>query len=153
MNLKKFFLISLFLSFLLTIFLSCNSQQKTKEKIISEPKEAVMDVMNKSADFKISAIKLYKEYKANEPAADNKYNGKIIEVSGKIERIGKDILGQAYVTLKIEDYSLASVQCVFPDVQKSTVASLSQGQQIVIKGECKGKLLGTVLLEKCVVIQ
>ena len=43
----------------------------------------------------VSARKLYKEYNANEIAADEKYKGQIIQVSGIIRDIGNDIMDNA----------------------------------------------------------
>ena len=60
----------------------------------------------------VSARKLYKEYNANEIAADEKYKGQIIQVTGIIRDIGNDIMDNAYVTL-IGDQYFGDIQCYF----------------------------------------
>ncbi len=73
----------------------------------------------------ISASKLYKEYNENEIAADEKYKGKIIEVTGVIRDIGNDIMDNAYITLVGNEY-FGDIQCYFNE--KSVVAKLSKGK-------------------------
>ena len=96
---------------------------------------------------KISAIRLYKEYDANEIAADQKYKGKIIEVTGVIRDIGNDIMNNAYITLAGDEY-FGDIQCYFNE--KSVVAKLSKGKRITIIGSCSG-LLMNVQMDNCIV--
>ena len=94
----------------------------------------------------ISASKLYKEYNENEIAADEKYKGKIIEVTGVIRDIGNDIMNNAYVTLAGDEY-FGDIQCYFN--KKSVVAKLSKGKRITIIGSCSG-LLMNVQMDNCI---
>ena len=95
----------------------------------------------------VSAKKLYKDYNANEIAADEKYKGKIIEVTGVIRDIGNDIMDNAYVTL-VGDQYFGDIQCYFSE--KSVVASLSKGKRITIIGSCSG-LMMNVHINNCIV--
>ena len=92
-NLKS--LLSLFL-FVIIAFGSLDEFENLDEtpKVSADSKPSV----------KISASRLYKEYDANEIAADQKYKGKIIEVTGVIRDIGNDIMNNAYVTLAGDEY-------------------------------------------------
>ena len=94
----------------------------------------------------ISASKLYKEYNENEIAADEKYKGKIIEVTGVIRDIGNDIMDNAYITLVGNEY-FGDIQCYFNE--KSVVAKLSKGKRITIIGSCSG-LLMNVQMDNCI---
>lgn len=98
-------------------------------------------------NFKLKADQLYSEYSANEVAADMKYRGKIIEVSGRIQEIGKDILDNAYIVIGGDGF-FEGVQCTFLSNQLLSVAKLSKGQHVTVKGEVAGKL-GSVLVYKC----
>ena len=91
--------------------------------------------------------KLYKEYNANEIAADEKYKGKIIEVTGVIRDIGNDIMDNAYITLVGNEY-FGDIQCYFNE--KSVVASLSKGKRITVMGSCSG-LMMNVHLNDCII--
>jgi hypothetical protein len=94
--------------------------------------------------IKVTAIDLFRAYKDNEVAADERYKGKILEVSGAVDNIGKDIMDTPYVTLDTGDV-ISTVQCMFGDEHKAELASLKKGDRVTIKGECQGKL-GNVLL-------
>ena len=95
----------------------------------------------------ISASKLYKEYNENEIAADEKYKGKIIEVTGVIRDIGNDIMDSAYITLIGDEY-FGDIQCYFNE--KSVVAKLSKGKRITVIGSCSGLMIN-VQINNCIV--
>ena len=95
----------------------------------------------------ISASKLYKEYNENEIAADEKYKGKIIEVTGVIRDIGNDIMDNAYITLVGDEY-FGDIQCYFNE--KSVVAKLSKGKRITVIGSCSGLMIN-VQINNCIV--
>ena len=134
-NLKS--LLSLFL-FVIIAFGSLDEFENLGEspKVSADSKPSV----------KISASRLYKEYDANEIAADQKYKGKIIEVTGVIRDIGNDIMNNAYVTLAGDEY-FGDIQCYFN--KKSVVAKLSKGKRITIIGSCSG-LLMNVQMDNCI---
>ena len=95
----------------------------------------------------ISASKLYKEYNENEIAADEKYKGKIIEVTGVIRDIGNDIMDNAYITLVGDEY-FGDIQCYFNE--KLVVAKLSKGKRITVIGSCSGLMIN-VQINNCIV--
>jgi hypothetical protein len=104
-------------------------------------------VQSQTASYTLSANQLYSEYDRNEVAADAKYKGKIVVVSGTIMSIGKDILDDAYIVIGGEGF-LDGVQCTFTKGEQSSVARLSRGQQVTVKGEVAGKVIGNVLVNK-----
>lgn len=97
----------------------------------------------------ITALALANAYEDNEVAADQKYNGKTLLVTGKIGSIDT-ILDHTSVTLKGKDLSIVSVQCFVGDSQKNAVAALHKGQTITVQGTCDGKGLN-VEIKDCVV--
>jgi len=97
-------------------------------------------------DFTVSAPSLFTDYSDNEIAADDRYKGKILQVSGTIRDIGNDIMDDAYVSLAGDGY-YGNVQCFFSD--KSVVANLKKGQQITVVGYCDG-LMMNVLMKNCI---
>jgi hypothetical protein len=98
----------------------------------------------------VTADQLYNEYSANSVAADAKYKGKTVDVTGEIQRIGKDFLGSAYVVIGGRGF-IDGVQCIFPQTEETVVASLSQRGMISVQGEVSGKM-GFVLLRNCRVV-
>ena len=114
----------------------------------TEAQEAIEeDISDSAPTVTVTASTLFSDYDSNEVAADDKYKGKILNVSGTIDDIGKDITDTMYVTLKTAN-PILNVQCFFADDHKSQVANASKGQQVTIKGKCDGKF-GNVLIRGC----
>lgn len=100
---------------------------------------------------RVTAADLTAEYKANQVAADEKYKNKIIEISGTIDSIGKDILDDPYVTLGGSDI-ITKVQCMFDKSNKSQLTSLSKDTKIVLRGKVSGQLMN-VLVRGCSIVE
>jgi hypothetical protein len=104
------------------------------------------DISGKNPDIIISADELHSAYENNEVAADAKFNGKIIQVSGVVDDIGKDIMDTIYVSLSAGgEFSFSSVQCFFADAHTSAAASLSKGDYVTIKGKCDGLMMNVLI--------
>lgn len=97
--------------------------------------------------IKITAVQLSRDYEENEVAADQKYDGKLLAVSGKISSINV-ILGQTSIVLLGVDDLSRTVTGFFGDDQKDAIAKLKKGQTISMEGRCDGKMLG-VNLKDC----
>lgn len=95
--------------------------------------------------IKVSAFKLSEDYKANEVAADANYKGKLVEVTGIVDNIGKDILDTPYVSLKTGEYSIVGIQCMFEGGSEGQLASLSKGQSATLQGEVSGKMMNVII--------
>jgi len=103
-------------------------------------------VQSQTPSYTLTAEQLYREYDSNEVSADAKYKGKVIIVSGTIQDIGKDIMDDAYIVIGGRGF-LDGVQCTFTKGQQSSVARLSKGQRVTVKGEVAGKM-GNILVNK-----
>ena len=96
--------------------------------------------------IEISATDLYSAYEANQVAADQKYKGRLLEVTGVITSIGKDILGSPYIVLGSGDeWEVWGVQCTFSSRYESWLAKLKKGQQVTVTGKCTGYFLNVLL--------
>ena len=111
------------------------------------PTAAEQSSNSPEASYTLSADSLYREYEENEVAADAKYKGRVIIVSGIIQDIGKDFTDTAYVILAVE--GLFGVHCMYAKGEEFSVAQLSKGQQITIKGVVSGKMIGNVVIQEC----
>jgi hypothetical protein len=121
----------------------------TKKGYNSHVKEVYPDspyVLN--VDYEISAIDLYREYEANEIAADNKYKNKRLAVTGVVVEIS-EVLGEVNVDLSTGDeLNLTTIKCSVKD--KDKVAKLRKGQRLTIIGTCDGLTLNLYVgMEKC----
>jgi tRNA_anti-like len=88
---------------------------------------------------KYLADELFSDDKANEVAGDMKYKGRLVVVTGTVVSIGKDILDNAYIVIGGEGF-LDGVQCTFTEAENSTVAGLSKGRTVTVKGKIMGKM-------------
>jgi hypothetical protein len=103
---------------------------------------------NQYGALRISAETLYRAYDANEVAADEKYKGKAVIITGKIQNIGKDILGSPFVIVGGSGM-LDGVQCMFAKSATSSLASLIKGRTVTIGGTVSGKMLSWVMMSDC----
>lgn len=99
----------------------------------------------------ITAEDLFAAYDTNEVAADNKYKGKELKITGTIKDIGKDILDDTYITLDTGNL-IYSVQCYFKNSQLDAVAELAKNQTVTLVGKCDGQSMN-VILKNCVIIE
>jgi hypothetical protein len=111
--------------------------------IVTRPRSLVT-VSSRAPSYTLTADQLFSEYKADEAAADNKYKGKVVLISGPIRMIGK-LMGTAYIVIGGHGF-LDGVQCMFGE--SAGVGSLSKDSQVTVKGEVGGKK-GNVLLRNC----
>lgn len=155
----------------------------SKGKIIGEGNADYGDYyfsvdQEKSSDYKITqyanALKvsdseLSRAFAENEIAADEKYKGRLVEVTGKIDDFGKSSYGDIYYVLHGSSYG-GGIQCVLFEVDnkehKEKYIGLKNGQFVTIRGYVQGligkvsdleKALGktkgdNVFLEKCIIL-
>jgi len=100
----------------------------------------------------ITSYQLFSEYEANDIAADKKYKGKVLQVSGSVGDISRDILDSIYVTLKTGEFKIFSIQCFFADSFEDEAAKLRPHQFLTIRGRCDGKF-GNVMLKDCIIVR
>jgi hypothetical protein len=92
----------------------------------------------------ITAEQLYKEYDANEIAADLKYKNKYLRVTGEIRDIRKGFGDAPYVNLATGVFT-HQVLVTFPAGKyDNQLATYSTGTAIEVTGKCTGKTLGMV---------
>lgn len=130
---------------------SVNTETTTGSTLTDTAKESATPEKHKEEAIKITATELYQAYNDNEVGADEKYKGKLIEVTGVISDIGKDLLDTPYVSIKTDDI-IGTVQCMFSKDDASLLANLKKDEQITIRGKCKGYLMN-VLLENCEIVK
>jgi PKD repeat protein len=105
-----------------------------------------------SVDYRVTAGQLLDDYDANEVAADMKYKGKLIAVTGSIYSINvNDFTGEPYVNLvRPGDWFLPfTVRCEFSLNDLDELAQLHEDDMITIVGVCTGDIFFGVQLEDC----
>ena len=92
---------------------------------------------------------LLSEYKGNEVRADAAYKGKVIETTGIVGNVKKDITDSIYVTLGTGAmFEIPVVQCFFDDRLAKKAAALNKGDRVTVRGTVNG-LMMNVLVKEC----
>jgi tRNA_anti-like len=104
----------------------------------------------------VKAGALLQEYAANAVAADAKYKGKPLRVSGKFGSAQKvPLMGYAVELLPEDagDVNLSGVQCFILESAEADVAKFKPGQMVTLEGTCDGQAVGQVKMSKCTVVK
>ena len=123
---------------LLVAFTACETEEQVAKEI-----EAL------APDYVLTAQQLFSEYEANEVAADLKYKGKVLLVTGVVTDIGKDIFDTPFIEMSLDQFGLEGVKCNFAENEVPGIASISKGQTLTMKGKGDGKPIFAVELRGC----
>lgn len=118
-------------------------------KVVERQKQAELEKQKGIEERKkntVTASQLYAAYDANEVSADQNFKNKTFYVTGIVEEIKKDFMGDIYVTLKTGDY-FSYVNCYLDN--EDLAAKLKKGQRVTFKGTCKGMVITLVTMEDC----
>lgn len=109
----------------------------------AEPEKATPAVI-------ITSVNLTKEYSDNEVAADAKYKGKLIEVSGKVAGVDNGTFdNEIIVKLSDGQYDFSSTMCYMKDSEHDKVLALKKGQQVTLIGTGDSATLKSPVLKDC----
>lgn len=99
----------------------------------------------------IDAGTLLADYKNNELGADQKYKGKILQVTGTVDNIS-DTLGSKLVSLSSGDeYSFEYVNCRLTKESVEKAATLNKGETLTVTGKNEGYSVTSVTLGNCTI--
>jgi hypothetical protein len=107
------------------------------------------DIASRGGIYQIPASQLYGEYDENKTAADKRYKGKVLEVVGYVDKIGRDKKDKTYMTILGDGY-VVNVKCFFSEEHSGVVAQLRRGERIIVRGKCDG-LMNSVILSECLI--
>jgi hypothetical protein len=108
-------------------------------------KKSEVNVSSKKAEIEIEAAVLTREFEENEEAANIRYLGKIIAVSGTVNSVTEDEQNLSVYLKNAEDFS--GVMCTISKASEN-INPFKAGDQVKIKGICDGYLMD-VKLNKC----
>lgn len=99
-------------------------------------------------DFEILADQLAKEFKENPLAADMKYTGKTLAVTGTVDGT---LLGSSLVFTGHRLYGFAT-QCFFEKQNDDAIKKIKSGAELTVIGVCMGrdKNDGPLMISKCI---
>lgn len=124
------------------------SGQEDAEKKVDE-----LSKTEKVAPIKVSSVQLYEAYDENEVSADAKYKDQVVQVTGKVIDISKNLINKDELIVKLNglvdnEYEIMGVSFYFDKKHSGDVAKLEKGSEITIKGLCSGFTIG-VKVEGC----
>ena len=98
---------------------------------------------SQKADFTLTATELYRQFETDEAKANQKYSGKILEVTGAVGEVQKKDSASA-VLLAVPE-AMGGINCSLS--AGDNMPALQQGNSITIKGKCTGFLMDVNLLD------
>ena len=110
-----------------------------------ESEDEVADKLKTEKAIKVTSVQIYQDYDENEVSADNRYKDKVVEIKGTVINIRKDFSDNIVVTLNglvDNEYEIVGVACTFSKSHNNETSGLSKGDKIVVRGLCKGKIMG-----------
>jgi hypothetical protein len=96
--------------------------------------------------YRTTAGQLFDQYAANEVATDRALKGKIVEISGTVQDITKDVWG--YLRVGLRTSMPASMQVVAE--QEARLAALQKGQYVTLRCPKMKRWVGTPYGDNCV---
>ena len=117
--------------------------------LFREYNRAPSDIADITAAETLTATDLIASFENNETLANEKFTGKIIEVTGTISSIHNEADTVVNVRLETGD-PLHKINCALAKSEMAGIKNYPTGQSITIKGYCTGYLLD-VELNRCVI--
>ncbi len=96
----------------------------------------------------VGSIRLWRDYAANEVAADNLYKGKSLRVTGRVLSIGKDAREAAVLHL-VSGNMIFQTMATLEMAQTQRAATLVKGTQVTVQCVGKGTMMSMPQLEDC----
>lgn len=94
----------------------------------------------------VAATVLYTDYQQSESAADRKYKGKTIKISGTVAAITAPANGDPYIELTAADSAMPKVHLDFPKAASARIAEIKKGQKISLPCVGQGLVIGDPVL-------
>jgi hypothetical protein len=111
------------------------------------------DYENMDAAFTLSTQDLYDSYKTDKKTASEKYDGKVIELTGNLSKVESvDSLVTAVFVFAQGDFGDEGIRCTFLQKFNKDAIKLQPDGEVRIKGYCTGYNETDVILEKCSII-
>lgn len=146
--------------------LAAQDMERAKGRLERRVERQAKATGDSGLDADRTAAELFREYKANEIAADAKYKNKWLQVRGKVSAVAQGINGAPYLVLSEDAMGLDQVHAELFDVQVKTMsgknftvcnarekaAAIKPGQKVAVECLGKGSVLGMPRLEECVIV-
>jgi hypothetical protein len=129
---------------------SKESSSEQKEEKVAE--EAPAPEQPKTPEVTVTSAALAKAYKDNEVAADQKYKGKLVEITGKVTGVDNGTFdNEIIVKLSDGEYDFSGPMCYMKPSEHDKVINYTKGQQVTLIGTGNSATIGSPMLKDCVI--
>ena len=112
------------------------------------------DISKEKPVYTLKASELFMDYKNHKVEAGKKYNGQVLQIKGKINKIEKnDTLLVAIFVFTKDEFGDAGIRCTMLPAFKNIADQVKDSEEVNIKGLCNGYNDTDVILEKCLLIK
>jgi hypothetical protein len=102
--------------------------------------------------IKVTAAELTADYQANEVAADERWKGKSVAITGVVAGTKKDFMDDIYVILGSgARFETHHVQAFLGKKEKAKAAQLSTGSKATLTCRIDGMIIMSVMAKNCVI--
>ncbi|MGM0931134.1 MAG: OB-fold protein [Actinomycetota bacterium] len=111
-------------------------EQRKKEEAEAKAEAKAAKAAEKARTVKVDAASLLAEYEGNEAAADEKYQGKVLQVTGTVEKVDTEFWDKDQYVVQLNDgsqWNFIFVNC--NDVEKKQAAKIQAGSTVTVRGE------------------
>lgn len=108
------------------------------------------DTSRMNAEVSVEATEIMRSFSDDEEAANDDYLGKVVEVTGVVEKVGSNDDGTAVIHLVSGDL-MGAVVCNMSKPLDELGSTINEGDRVIIKGVCSGYLMD-VILERAVIV-
>ena len=105
------------------------------------------NVAGEDAVASLSASELYHEFQTDENAANKKWVGKVIEVSGVVSSVNES---GGYISVNLRAVTEGGINCSVLKKDLNPDETFKNGDSLTIKGKCTGYLMDVNLVD-CVI--
>lgn len=90
---------------------------------------------------RVTVEQLVSSYRENELAAERRFGGRLVEVTGSVSAVAHDALGRPYV-------QIGEIRCTLKKEGRAAAETLRRGEAVTIRGEASRGAIG-LTLEEC----
>jgi len=117
-----------------------------------QDKASLFNAMKSGEAYSVSSIRLARDYHSNEVNADNKYKDKLLQVTGKVYEISKDVTDDTVISLQGTDmFQRVNAYLLYDDDE--IAPTLKKGNHIKIRCYGDGEVIGSPMLRDCIFIE
>lgn len=132
----------------LVIIIGAVSGGSKPSQPVSPVSEATDSAQNKTATV-IKASEIADDFDKNQVSAANKWKGQFVQFSAEISNITPN--GISFYNVGSKQYSMTQISCSIKN--KDQLLSLSNGEQVTVKGIVQGQTIGVIDLSDCEVVK